>query len=124
MSSPVPDKSHVGPVQLLIASVVGFGLILGGIAVLLLTPLYWAGLVMAASGFALRAVVVVLRGINRWRAFVVSPSAWWYNSKTHQIVEGRTAPGLRWDGPYLSQQDAARAPEIALSRAAEWNTED
>jgi len=116
-------KAPVTPAQLLIASVVGFGLVIAGFAVLL-TPLRWLGLVMFASGLVLRIVVMVLRGISRWQAFSASPPVWWYHRRTRQVSEGRVAPGRGWDGPYASQEDAARAPEIARARAAEWNAED
>jgi hypothetical protein len=124
MSSPGPAKAPVGPAQYLIVSVVGLGLIIGGIAVLLLTPVTFLGLAMVAAGFVLRTVTVILNGVSRWQALLASPPVWWFNPRTQQLAEGRFAPGLGWDGPYTSREDAARAPEIARSRAAEWNAED
>ncbi len=49
---------------------------------------------------------------------------WWYNHKTGEVEEGPQSLGSDRDGPYASREDAARAPEIARQRAAEWNKDD
>lgn len=49
---------------------------------------------------------------------------WWYNHKTGEVEEGPQSLGSDRDGPYASREDAARAPEIARQRAAEWDKED
>ena len=49
---------------------------------------------------------------------------WWYNHKTGEVEEGPQSLGSERDGPFASREDAARAPQIAQERAAEWNAED
>ena len=49
---------------------------------------------------------------------------WWYNHKTGEVEEGPQSLGSDRDGPYESREDAARAPEIARQRAAQWNQDD
>lgn len=49
---------------------------------------------------------------------------WWYNSKTGDVVEGKQGLGSDLDGPFATQADAARAPELAAERARAWAAED
>jgi hypothetical protein len=51
-------------------------------------------------------------------------SEWWYNHKTGEVEEGPQSLGSERDGPYATREDAARAPEIARERAADWAAED
>lgn len=99
---------------------------IGGAAVLILTPLAWLGLGMFAAGFVGRLVLMVVNRVHRWktRSSDLSVGGWWYNRKTRQVAESRVFRGIGWDGPYATPEDAARAREIARTRAAEWNAED
>ena len=49
---------------------------------------------------------------------------WWYNNKTKQVEEGPQSLGSDRDGPYVSREEAERAPEIAAERARKWAAED
>lgn len=49
---------------------------------------------------------------------------WWYNRITGEVEEGPQSLGSERDGPFASREDAARAPEIARERAAQWAAED
>lgn len=50
--------------------------------------------------------------------------SWWYNHKTGRVEFGRQSLGGDRDGPYSSEADALRAPEIARQRAKEWEEEE
>jgi hypothetical protein len=50
--------------------------------------------------------------------------SWWYNHKTGQVEFGRQSLGGDRDGPYASEAEAHRAPEIARRRAKEWQEEE
>lgn len=50
--------------------------------------------------------------------------SWWYNHKTGQVEFGRQSLGGDRDGPYASEAEAQRAPEIARQRAKEWEDEE
>lgn len=49
---------------------------------------------------------------------------WWYNNKTGAVEEGPQSLGGDRDGPYASEADARRAPEIAQERAKAWAAEE
>jgi hypothetical protein len=49
---------------------------------------------------------------------------WWYNNKTGVVEEGPQSLGSDRDGPYASEAEARRAPEIAAERARLWAAED
>ncbi len=49
---------------------------------------------------------------------------WWFNHKTGQVEFGPQSLGGDRDGPYESQEQARRAPEIARERAAQWDREE
>jgi hypothetical protein len=49
---------------------------------------------------------------------------WWYNNKTGAVEEGPQSLGSDRDGPYTSEADAKRAPEIAKERARAWAAEE
>lgn len=45
---------------------------------------------------------------------------WWYNRRTGQVEHGPQSIGGERDGPFASQEDAKRAPEIIAERARKW----
>ena len=49
---------------------------------------------------------------------------WWYNHKTGEVEQGRQSLGSDRDGPFASEADARRAPEIARERAKAWEEEE
>lgn len=49
---------------------------------------------------------------------------WWYNHKTRSVEEGPQSLGSDRDGPFASQEEAARAPQIATERAKKWAADD
>ena len=49
---------------------------------------------------------------------------WWYNNKTGTVEEGPQSLGADRDGPYSSQEEAARAPQIARERSRTWAADD
>ncbi len=55
---------------------------------------------------------------------MAEPEQWWYNHKTGQVEKGRQSLGLHRDGPFASEEEAARAPEIARERSREWEQEE
>lgn len=50
--------------------------------------------------------------------------SWWYNHKTGQVEFGRQSLGGDRDGPYESEAEALRAPEIARQRAKAWEDDE
>jgi len=48
---------------------------------------------------------------------------WWFNHQTGEVEYGRKSLSMHRDGPYDSEEEARRAPEIAKERARAW-TED
>ena len=110
----------------------------GGILSLLLAVLGFVFIARdsVAVGISLIAVAIALQVVL---AFVATPLAnrglsstqvlsggdsWWYNHKTGEVEHGPQSLGSDRDGPYATREDAARAPEIARERAANWNAED
>lgn len=49
---------------------------------------------------------------------------WWYNHRTGAVEEGPQSLGSDRDGPFASQEEALRAPQIAAERARKWAAED
>ncbi len=49
---------------------------------------------------------------------------WFYNTRTHEVEEGRQSLSSELDGPFSTRQDAERAPEIIAERARKWAEED
>ena len=49
---------------------------------------------------------------------------WYYNTRTHEVEEGRQSLASELNGPFDSREDAARAPEIIAERARKWAEED
>ena len=45
---------------------------------------------------------------------------WWYNNKTGQVEEGPQSLSVDRDGPFKTQEEASRAPQIVADRAREW----
>lgn len=69
-------------------------------------------------------------GLTQWHTGVMedhtssAEGSWWYNHKTGEVEFGRQSLGGDRDGPYQSEAEALRAPEIALQRSKEWEEED
>lgn len=49
---------------------------------------------------------------------------WWFNHQTGEVEHGAQSLGMHRDGPFESEAEAARAPEIARERAAAWAAEE
>ncbi len=49
---------------------------------------------------------------------------WWFNHQTGEVEHGPQSLGMHRDGPFESEAEAARAPEIARERAAAWAAEE
>lgn len=49
---------------------------------------------------------------------------WWYNHKTGEVEHGPQSLGSDRDGPYDSEADARRAPEIARECARAWAADE
>ena len=49
---------------------------------------------------------------------------WWYNHSTGEVEYGRKSLSMHRDGPYDTEEEAKRAPEIAKERARAWARED
>lgn len=49
---------------------------------------------------------------------------WWFNHKTGQVEYGPQSLGLHRDGPFDTEEQARRAPEIARERAEAWAREE
>ena len=45
---------------------------------------------------------------------------WWFNHHTGEVEYGRKSLSMHRDGPYDSEEEARRAPEIAKERARAW----
>lgn len=57
--------------------------------------------------------------VNAW-----DDDAWWFNHKTGKVEQGRQSPSIYRDGPYRSEADALRAPEIWRERSRAWEEDD
>lgn len=49
---------------------------------------------------------------------------WWYNHTTGEVEYGRKSLSMHRDGPYDTEDEARRAPEIARERAAAWERDE
>ena len=49
---------------------------------------------------------------------------WWYNNKTGEVEEGAQSLAGDRDGPFVTREEAARAPEIIAERARRWAAEE
>ena len=49
---------------------------------------------------------------------------WWFNHVTGAVEYGPQSLGMHRDGPFESEAEAARAPEIARERAAAWEADE
>jgi hypothetical protein len=49
---------------------------------------------------------------------------WWFNHTTGEVEYGRKSLSMHRDGPYDTEEEARRAPEIAKERARAWDEED
>ena len=49
---------------------------------------------------------------------------WWYNNKTGVVEEGPQSLGADRDGPYATEAEAQRAPQIAAERARRWAADE
>jgi uncharacterized protein YbaP (TraB family) len=49
---------------------------------------------------------------------------WWFNHKTGEVEEGAQSLSSDRDGPFTTQEEAARAPEIIAQRSRKWAEED
>jgi hypothetical protein len=49
---------------------------------------------------------------------------WWFNHVTGEVEYGPQSLGMHRDGPFESEAEAARAPEIARERAAAWEADE
>jgi hypothetical protein len=49
---------------------------------------------------------------------------WWFNNKTGDVEYGPQSLGMDRDGPFETEADAARAPEIARERSQAWAAEE
>lgn len=47
----------------------------------------------------------------------------WYNNKTGEVEEGPQSLGVDRDGPFMTREEAERAPELFRERGAAWNAE-
>lgn len=54
----------------------------------------------------------------------ISDEKYWYNSRTKQVEFGRLTPAVDRVGPFDTEAEAARAPEIVAERARAWAEED
>lgn len=51
-------------------------------------------------------------------------TSWWYNRKTGETEFGPQSLSIDRYGPFESQEEAARAPEIIAERARRWAEEE
>ncbi len=49
---------------------------------------------------------------------------WYFNIRTHEVEEGKQSLASELDGPFATQEEAARAPEIIAERSRKWAAED
>ncbi|MDI2097986.1 SPOR domain-containing protein [Ruicaihuangia caeni] len=48
----------------------------------------------------------------------------WYNTRTHEVEEGKLSPSVDRAGPFETAEEAARAPEIIAERSRRWAAEE
>lgn len=49
---------------------------------------------------------------------------YWYNLTTGQVERGFASPAIDRAGPFDSEEEAARAPEILRERSRAWSEEE
>ncbi len=49
---------------------------------------------------------------------------YWFNIRTEKVEFGRLSPAVHRIGPFDTEAEAARAPEIVAERARAWEAED
>lgn len=49
---------------------------------------------------------------------------YWYNSETGQVEFGMVSPSVDRVGPFDTEADAARAPEVVKERSRAWAEEE
>ena len=49
---------------------------------------------------------------------------WWFNHTTGEVEYGRKSLSMHRDGPYETEAEARRAPDIAKERARAWAEEE
>jgi hypothetical protein len=49
---------------------------------------------------------------------------WWFNTVTKEVEEGPQSLAVDRVGPFATQEEASRAPEIIAERARRWAEED
>lgn len=54
----------------------------------------------------------------------VDEQKYWYNSATGQVEFGRISPSTDRVGPFDTEAEAARAPELLQERARAWAEEE
>ncbi|MCX6501182.1 MAG: SPOR domain-containing protein [Microbacterium sp.] len=45
---------------------------------------------------------------------------YWYNLKTGQVERGYASPAVDRAGPFDTEEDAAKAPELLRERSRQW----
>lgn len=48
----------------------------------------------------------------------------WYNTRTGKVEVGKQSLSLHRVGPFVSAEEAAKAPEIIAERARQWAEEE
>jgi hypothetical protein len=48
----------------------------------------------------------------------------WFNTKTHEVEEGKVSPAVDRAGPYATRDEAARAIETITARNAALDAEE
>lgn len=61
-----------------------------------------------------------MRGLGWGGDQVTDEKKWWYNHTTGDVEYGRKSLGLHRDGPFETEAEARRAPEIAKERSEAW----
>jgi hypothetical protein len=124
MIAPERSDLHRHYVRRLVASTLVLGLILGGFAICLFTPATWLGFGMLSAAIVIRLVLNRLSLRVARAAHASAGDQWWYVRRTGTVERGFAVFSSGRDGPFATAEDAARAPEIARARAAQWNAED
>ena len=50
--------------------------------------------------------------------------AFWYNTRTKQVEEGKQSLSIDRVGPFSTREEAERAPQIVAERARKWAEEE
>lgn len=54
----------------------------------------------------------------------ISDEKYWYNTRTKEVEFGRLSAAVYRVGPFDTEAEAARAPEIVAERSRAWAEED